>query len=441
MRLMRKPPIRSYFYRHPPRMSNTDRFPRRGPNRHGVRLWNNLELMHPLLEEARSVFEQITQLRRAIHREPELGLDLPLTQRKVLEALQDLPLEVHRGQRTTSVMADLRGAQPGKTIILRGDMDALPLQEDTDVPFKSSVDGRMHACGHDAHTAMLAGAARVLARHQTELNGTVRFMFQPGEEGYAGAVVMLEEGLLEPPSGGNSPTAAFALHATPRWSSGTLLTRPGPVLASTDNFRITVRGRGGHASAPHMAADPIPAACEIVTALQTLVTRSVNVFTPGVLTVAHIESGTTTNVIPETAWLEGTIRTLSPETRRTLVSGLERVARGIASAHDLEVDVDHRAGYPVTVNNDDFTRFVLETGRAVLGEDHCFEQPSPQLPGEDFAYVLEQIPGTMASLGTRPFGYAEGEAPNAHSNRYLLNEEAMITGTAMYAAIALAYLR
>ena len=397
--------------------------------------------MHPLLDEAHAVFDHITQLRRAIHREPELGLELPLTQRKVLDALHDLPLEIKRGQRTTSVTADLRGQKPGKTIILRGDMDALPLQEDTDVAFKSSIAGRMHACGHDAHTAMLAGAARVLSQHQHELNGTVRFMFQPGEEGYAGAVVMMEEGLLEPPSGGEAPSAAFALHATPRWSTGTVLTRPGPVLASTDNFRITVRGRGGHASAPHMAADPIPVACEIVMALQSLVTRSVNVFLPAVLTVAHIESGTTTNVIPETAWLEGTIRTLSPETRQTLVTGLERVARGVAAAHGLDVAVDHHPGYPVTVNDDHFTRFVLETGRSLLGTDHCVEQPSPQLPGEDFSYLLEQIPGTMASLGTRPFGYAEGEAPNAHSNRYLLNEEAMVTGTAMYAAIALGYLR
>jgi amidohydrolase len=397
--------------------------------------------MQYLLDEARAVFEDVTQLRRAIHREPEIGLDLPRTQTKVLEALRDLPLEIRKGQRTTSITADLKGQRPGKTIILRGDMDALPLTEDTDVPFKSSIDGRMHACGHDAHTAMLAGAARLLSKHQHELCGTVRFMFQPGEEGYAGAVVMMEEGLLEAPQGSNSPSAAFALHATPRWSSGTVLTRPGPVLASTDNFKVTVKGRGGHASAPHMAADPIPVACEIVLALQTLVTRTVNVFTPGVLTVAHIASGTTTNVIPESAWFEGTIRTLSPDTRRILVSGMERVARGVASAHGLDVEVQHHPGYPVTVNDDDFTRFVLETGRELLGEEHCLEQPAPQLPGEDFAYLLEQIPGTMASLGTRPFGYAEGEAPNGHSNRYLLNEEAMITGTAMYAAVALAYLR
>jgi hippurate hydrolase len=395
---------------------------------------------HPLLDEARSLLPGVVDLRRSIHREPELGLDLPLTQAKVLAALAGLPLEIRTGQRTTSVMADLRGAHPGRTIVLRGDMDALPLQEDTEVPFKSQFDGRMHACGHDAHTAMLAGAARLLAAHQSDLHGTVRFMFQPGEEGYAGAVVMLEEGLLGAPAGGAGASAAFALHATPRFTSGTVLTRPGPVLASTDNFTIVVRGRGGHASAPHMAADPVPVACEIVLALQSLVTRSVNVFTPGVLTVGKIEAGSAPNIIPEIASLRGTIRTLSPHTRRTLVEGLHRVAHGVCAAHALDAEIKNEPGYPVTVNDPDFANFVLDTGRQVLGADHCLEQPTPQMPGEDFSYVLEQIPGAMASLGTRPEGYAEGEAPNAHSNRYLLNEQALPSGIAMYAGVALAYL-
>jgi hippurate hydrolase len=212
------------------------------------------------------------------------------------------------------------------------------------------------------------------------------------------------------------------------------------VLASTDNFVIVVRGRGGHASAPHMAADPVPVACEIGMALQTLVTRSVNVFSPAVLTIGKIEAGTAANIIPETARLHGTIRTLSPSTRATLVEGMRRVAHGVCSAHGLEAEIDHHAGYPVTVNDADFARFVLETGRGIVGAEHCLEQPSPQLAAEDFAYVLEQIPGAMASLGTRPFGFAEGEAPNAHSNRYLLNEEALATGMAMYAGVALAYL-
>jgi hippurate hydrolase len=213
------------------------------------------------------------------------------------------------------------------------------------------------------------------------------------------------------------------------------------VLASTDNFLITLRGRGGHASAPHLAADPVPAACELGLALQAMVTRSMNVFSPGVLTIGKIEAGTASNIIPEVATLRGTIRTLSPETRRTLVGGVERVARGVASAHGLSADVNIEPGYPVTVNDDAFARFVLDTGRQVLGDSACLEQATPQLAGEDFSYVLEKIPGVMASLGTCPEGYAEGEAPNAHSNRYVLNEAALATGVAMYAGVAMAYLR
>src|ERR1700730_3259580 len=240
--------------------------------------------MHELIEEARGLLGDVVQLRRSIHREPELGLDLPLTQAKVLEGLRGLPLEVRTGQRTSSVIADLRGRRPGRTMLLRADMDALPLQEGTGLTFASTYAGKMHACGHDAHTAMLVGAARLLARRQAELAGTIRFMFQPGEEGYAGARVMLDEGLLD-----INPAAAFALHATPRWAAGTITTRPGPVLSSADTFTITIRGRGGHASAPHMAADPVPVACEIVMALQTFVTRSVSVFEPGIRTAGKVE--------------------------------------------------------------------------------------------------------------------------------------------------------
>ncbi len=352
-----------------------------------------------------------------------------------------MPLDLRLARGSTSVIADLRGASPGKTIVLRGDVDALPLQEDTDVPFRSGHPGRMRVCGHDAHTAMLSGAARLLAAHVSEIHGSVRFMFQPGEEGHAGATVMLEEGLLDAPDGGRPPTAALALHAAPQFRAGTIRSRPGPVLASTDEFTIVVRGRGGHASAPHLAADPVPVACEIGLALQTLVTRAVDVFSPGVLTVASITAGTTHNVIPEIATLHRTIRTLSPTTRSTLAAGVERVANGVCAAHGLEAEVQVEAGYPVTINDAEFTRFALETGRELLGKDGCQEQSSPRLAGEDFSYVLQRIPGAMMSLGTCPEGYAEGQAPSGHSNRYLLNEQAMVAGSAMYAAVALAYLR
>jgi hippurate hydrolase len=394
--------------------------------------------VHELLSQARALLPQTVALRRAIHHQPEIGLDLPLTQAKVLESLRDLPLQVRTGHKTTSVIADLVGqGGPGKTIILRGDMDALPLHEDTGLPFASEFPGRMHACGHDGHTAMLATAARLLAERRSELAGTVRFMFQPGEEGHRGAVVMLEEGLLEadPP-----PSAAFALHATPRWAAGTVTTRPGPVLASSDAFQITVTGKGGHASAPHLAADPVPVACEIVTALQTFVTRSVSVFEPGVVTVGRITAGTTHNIIPETATLVGTVRTVSPGTRQHIVSHLGRLAEGIAQAHGLRAETTLDAGYPVTVNDAQFAGFVLDVARGLLGAEQAPEQATPQMAAEDFSYVLERVPGAMVSLGTRPNGLAEGDAPAGHSNRYLLEEDALPVGSALYAAVALRYL-
>src|SRR5512132_3439556 len=271
-------------------------------------VYNPSAVASEILSEAQDIADDVIGLRRRIHRRPEIGLTLPHTQATVLEALDGLGLETRTGQRTTSVIARLAGGRPGRTILLRADMDALPMPEDTGLPFASEVGGAMHACGHDAHVAMLVGAARLLARRRATLAGSVLFMFQPGEEGYHGARVMLEEGLLE---GGAPPTGAFALHVTHRLTAGAISARPGPAMASGDTIQIVVRGRGGHASAPHDCLDPIPIACEMVQAFQTLVTRRVHVFDPAVLTIAKIEAGTTRNIVPETASLLGTIRTVS----------------------------------------------------------------------------------------------------------------------------------
>ena len=387
-----------------------------------------------ILAEAKTMLEETTQLRRRIHRHPELGLTLPRTQAAVLEVLDGLGLDVRTGQRTTSVVARLRGARPGPTILLRGDMDALPMPEDTGLPFASEVQGAMHACGHDAHTAMLAGAARLLARHRDVLAGSVLFMFQPGEEGFHGARVMIEEGLLDGP---DAPTGAFAMHVTHRRPAGVISARPGPTAAAADSLHIVVRGKGGHASAPHDCLDPIPIACEIVQALQAMVTRRVSVFDPAVVTIAKIEAGTTRNVIPETATLLGTMRSVSESTRELLIEGARRVAEGIASAHGAEVTVDVTRGYPVTVNHDTFARFVLETGRELLGPEGAVLAQNPMMGAEDFSYVLQRIPGTMANLGTRP---DSGPVYPNHSNRMMLNESALATGVAMHAAVALRFL-
>jgi hippurate hydrolase len=386
-----------------------------------------------ILQEARGVADEAVELRRRIHRQPEIGLRLPRTQAVVLEALDGLGLDVRTGERTTSVVARLTGGRPGPTLLLRADMDALPLREDTGLPFASEVDGAMHACGHDAHVAMLLAAARLLARRRSTLAGSVLLMFQPGEEGYHGARVMLEEGLLD---GGAPPTGAFALHVTHRQAAGVIATRPGPTMASGDTIQILVRGKGGHASAPHDCLDPIPIACEMVQAFQTLVTRRVNVFNPAVLTIAKIEAGTTRNVVPETASLLGTVRTISEATRERVLEGVRRVAEGVAAAHGAEASVEVTRGYPVTVNDDGFAAFVLDTARELLGPERTHEMRHPVMGSEDFSYVLQRVPGAMANLGTRPD--AGPVFPN-HSNRMLINESALATGIAMHVAVALRF--
>ncbi|MGH8917233.1 MAG: M20 metallopeptidase family protein, partial [Actinomycetes bacterium] len=285
---------------------------------------------HTLLDEARRHHDDIVEVRRQIHRTPELGLTLPRTQATVLDALAGLGLAVTTGEATSSVVAVLDSGRPGPTTLLRGDMDALPLAEDTGLPFASEVEHAMHACGHDGHVAMLVGAARLLAGRRSQLTGRVVFMFQPGEEGAGGARVMLEEGLLRR---FGPVDRAFALHVTPLLPSGWIGTRAGTLLASADEFRVVVTGRGGHASMPQDAVDPVPVACEIVTALQTMVTRRIAAFDPAVLTIASIRAGTTFNVIPEVAVLEGTVRAVSDPARREALDGLARVASGIAAAH------------------------------------------------------------------------------------------------------------
>jgi hippurate hydrolase len=377
-------------------------------------------------------------LRRALHRHPELGLDLPRTRDAVVAALAGLPVQVHLGRSVSSVVAVLEGHRPGPTILLRGDMDALPMPEDTGLPFASEVDGTMHACGHDTHVAMLASAAHVLAERRDELAGRVVFMFQPGEEGFHGARYMIEEGLLDRTGPCGRPDAAFALHISATLPSGEVHARPGPLMAAADTVRVTVNGRGGHASAPHDALDPVPAAAAMVGALQTAVTRRVDTHQPVVLTIAHIVAGTTTNVIPETAYLEGTLRSLSETARATMYEEIRRVCRHTAMAHGCTAEVDIEPGYPVTVNDSGATDHVTGLASAVLGRDNVATMPAPIMGAEDFSYVLAEVPGALAFLGGCPPGVDPALAPPNHSNRVVFDEEAMAAGVAVYAGLALA---
>jgi hippurate hydrolase len=389
-----------------------------------------------LLAAARADADRTVDLRRRLHRQPEIGLHLPKTQAAVLEAFADLPVEVSTGTATSAVVGVLRGSRPGPTYLLRGDMDALPVQEDTGLDFASEVPGVMHACGHDTHVAMVLGAARLLSERRDALAGQVVFMVQPGEEGYHGARFMLEEGLLDvvpeaPVSG------AFALHISTMWRSGTINVRPGPMMASADQWTLTVHGRGGHASTPHLAADPVPVAAEIVLALQSMITRRTDVFDPAVLTVGHLEAGTTDNIIPASALLHGTIRTLSPERRADVLASVQRVGEHVAMAHDMTAEFVHVEGYPVTVNDAGVAAQVAETAAALLGAEHSAVMPVPLMGAEDFSYVLERVPGAMAFLGGCPPELDPATAPGNHSNLVRFDEAALPAGVALYAQMAL----
>jgi len=392
-----------------------------------------------ILEQANDVFDDMVELRRDLHKWPEVSNHLPRTRERVLQSLEGLPLDITLHQNTSGIAAMLTGGKPGPTVLLRADMDALPMPEDTDVDFRSKVDNVMHACGHDTHTAMLMGAAKILSARKADIPGRVLFMFQPGEEGHNGASEMLAEGLLD--VGPESPvTGAFAIHAASNIPGGFLGLKGGTMMASSDFMNITVKGRGGHGSAPHFTLDPVPVACEIVQALQTLVTRRVDVFDPGVVTVTQIHTGTASNVIPESAFINGTIRAVSERTRSLIHDGLRRVAEGIAAAHGLEAEVEIGNGYDVTVNDTDYAHFAADVATAVSGDRNVRLMENPVMGAEDFSYVLNRVKGAMMFLGLMPEGMDIMKAAPNHSNRAMYEENYMRRGAAVYSSIALRHL-
>ena len=388
-----------------------------------------------LLSDAQAILPDLTVLRRAIHRNPEVGLDLPGTRALVLEALVGLPLNITLHESTSGIVAVLNGDQPGPTVLLRGDMDGLPLTENTGLDFSSDTGETMHACGHDLHVAMLVGAARLLSARQSEIAGSVVFMFQPGEEGYHGARYMLEEGLLE--ASGEKPALAVAIHVTPIIESGTLAVRSGPMMASADKFVIEVAGAGGHASRPDGARDPVVAAAEIITALQSAVTRSVSVFDPAVCSVTVVEAGTAHNIIPDHVTLSGTIRALSAATRSHMHELVARVADGVASAHGVTATTVIEDGYPMTMNEPNATAALMLAARGLVGTQRVLTLPEPSMGAEDFSYVLENVPGAMFFLGACPPDLTPDTTPHTHSSKVRFDEDAMVTGAAFYATAAL----
>lgn len=385
---------------------------------------------------AAAEFEQTVALRRAIHADPELGLHCTRTTAKLKAAIEGLPLEIRDSSSTSGFVAILRGAQPGRTVLLRGDMDALPIHEETGLPFASQEAGKMHACGHDTHSAMLASAARILCAQQASLAGTIVFMFQPGEEGHHGARHMIADGLLDDPA----PEAAFALHIWPTLPGGAVTSRAGALLASTDALNATVRGRGGHAAMPYDVIDPLPVACEAVMAAQTFIARRTPYFDPAILSVTSLHAGTAYNILPEAVELKGTLRTLSDERRTQGKAAFERILRQVAEAHECTAEVRIDEGYPATRNDPRAVSLIEQIATSLFGDGTYSEMPSPIMGGEDFAYVLQKTPGAMAFIGVAPPGEeAAGRAP-LHNSRMTVHEDWLQRGVALHCAFATHFL-
>ena len=390
--------------------------------------------MSNFLAEAQEIQDELATLRRRFHQEPEIGLDLPKTQAKILAALDGLGLEVTTGKSLTSVTAVLRGAKSDKTVLLRADMDALPVTELADLPYKSQIDGAMHACGHDLHVSMLIGAAKLLVKNKSQLNGDVVFMFQPGEEGFDGAGHMIKEGVLT--ASGRKADATYGIHVSSSSTpTGAFTTKGGTMMASADEIHVTVLGMGGHGSQPHTAKDPIPVAAEMVSALQLMITRSFDAFDPVVITVGQFHAGTKANIIPDTAEFQATIRTFSPENRVRIKTEAVRLCTSIAEGYGLKADVKVVEQYPVTVNNASHAQFVGKVAAELFGKDAYMDMPHPIAGAEDYSRVLEAVPGSYMFLGASVDEDFMNSEVN-HSPRAMFDDSVLYRGTAMLSELA-----
>ncbi|MBD8044673.1 amidohydrolase [Arthrobacter sp. Sa2BUA2] len=388
--------------------------------------------MDMFVSEGQALLPGLVALRRELHREPEVGLHLPKTQGRILDALDGLDLEITTGSSLSSVTAVLRGGEDGPAVLLRGDMDALPVEELTDLEY-ASTNGAMHACGHDMHVAGLVGAARLLAAQQRDLSGSVVFMFQPGEEGDGGAGLMIDEGVLE--VAGERPVAAYGIHVRPG-PLGVFRTKPGTLMAGANELRITVHGSGGHGSQPHNALDPVPALVEIAAALQVMATRKFSVFDPIVLTVTQLEAGRAINVIPDSARLGASVRTLSAESVDRLIVETKALADGIAAAHGCTAEVSFEILYPMTENDPSRTFEAMRELRELFGEDRVIQSRDPLMGSEDFSLVLQKIPGAFLFLGATPPDMDPAAAAWNHSPRVLFDDSVLADQAAALAQLA-----
>lgn len=383
-------------------------------------------------KEAQAIQQGLVSLRRELHQNPELGLDLPWTQQQVLDQLEDLDLEITLGEGLTSVVAVLEGGKPGPAVLLRGDMDGLPIVEETGLDF-AATGATMHACGHDMHTAGLVGAAKLLSAHRADLPGNVIFMFQPGEEAFGGGKIMVDEGVLD--ITGERPIGAYAVHVAPG-PAGVFATRPGPMAAGSNKLKVVVHGSGGHGSQPHLTLDPVPVAAEIILALQSLVTRRFDAFNPVIISVTRLEASDATNVIPDKVTMHATVRTLSDTSVEKLQAEVPPLVEHIAMAHGLTAEADFEVMYPVTTNNPETTDEAIAWLREEFGPQRVTVLPNPMMASEDFSFVLKEVPGTFIALASSPPDVDLATAEFNHSPRVLFDDAVLGDQAAALATVA-----
>jgi hippurate hydrolase len=379
----------------------------------------------PVINRIAGMHETMTGWRRHLHAHPEIGFDCVETAGFVAARLREIGVdEVHEGIAATGIVALIEGQGPGPVVGLRADMDALPMTEETGVPYASEVPGAMHACGHDGHTAMLLGAAAYLAETRA-FRGKVALIFQPAEEDGGGAGVMVEEGIMDR----FDIAEVYALHNTPGLELGRVLTTPGPIMAAVDEFTIRIEGRGGHGAMPHEAADPIPAAVSMVQAIQTIVSRNHHALQDLVVSVTQIHAGTTDNVIPGGAMINGTVRTFAPEVQAMVMRRMEEIVAGQAASFGVSATLDYAVGYPATVNDPARAEFAAEVAGEVVGAGSVDGHAGREMGAEDFAYMLAARPGAYLFLGAGP-------GAGLHNTRYDFNDALLPIGASLLARLA-----
>jgi amidohydrolase len=385
--------------------------------------------------EARAMQEQLAAWRRDLHMHPELGFEERRTAARVAEHLAQLGYQVYTEVAHTGVIGVLEGAGPGPTVMLRFDMDALPIQEENEVAYASQTPGVMHACGHDGHITIGLGCATLLQRHRDALNGTVKLVFQPGEEGLNGAEVMIRDGALD--DFGPRPDLAYGLHLWNPLPLGVAGVSAGPIMAAADRWSLTINGRGGHGALPHETADPVAALIQLAGALQTIVSRNVSPLDTAVLSVGTIHGGTAFNVIPGQVELSGTVRTFSPEVREKVVNRMEAICRGVASAMDVEVDLDVQALVPAVFNDPTATESIREVVDAILGQENV-RPDYRSMVSEDMSFFLREVPGCYIFLGAS--NAERGLAYGHHHPRFDFDEAVLPLGVAILAETAARFL-